>query len=55
MAGLYLQLFLITLRLNFNQVAMEGAGFTHVGEPLTGQLVSPATRRKAWPMEALGH
>ena len=41
--------------LNFNQVAMEGTGFTHVGEPLTGQLVSTAAGRKAGPVEALGH
>jgi hypothetical protein len=31
---------LITLRLNFNQVAMEGTGLNHVGQPLTGQLVA---------------
>jgi len=48
-------LLLITLRLNFNQVAMEGTGLTHVGQSLTGQLVSPAAGRKAGPVEALGH
>jgi len=50
-----LQIFLITLRLNFNQVAMEGTGLTHVGQPLTGQLVNPAAGRKAGPVESLGH
>lgn len=37
---------LITLRLNFNQVAMECTGLTHVGESLTGQLVTNSGRKK---------
>ena len=45
----------ITLRLNFNQATMEGTGIPHVGQPLTGQLVGPTTRRKSGPVEALGY
>ena len=46
---------LTALQLNIDQIAMESTGFTHVGEPLTGQLISPAAGRKAGPVKAFGH
>lgn len=35
---------LISLRLNFNQVAMESTCLSHIGKPLAGQLVRPASK-----------